>query len=251
MKKERYFVKIVAMNIFKLVLDAIFPEGYTCELCGREIFDGSRLCIDCKDKVPFNDGATCPVCGRKTNTNALCLECKELAPLYDRAVSPLVYEDGVKRLILAFKGNKPYLKTWFAELMQGKCNDLMVVDGICFVPMTRSAESRRGYNQSYLLAKELSKLLKLPLYKKAIIKIKETPPQKSLTKREREQNLKVCFKADREIVAGKSLIVVDDVLTTGATANAVSGELKKRGALKVYFVTVASVAYNSKGEQSK
>ena len=239
------------MNIFKLILDAIFPEGYTCELCGREIFDGSRLCVDCKEKVQFNDGATCPVCGRKTNSSVLCLECKKLAPLYDRAVSPLVYKDGVQKLILAFKENKPYLRTWFAELLQSKCGDFTVVDGICFVPMTKSAERRRGYNQSYLIAKELAKLLKLPLYKKALVKVKETPMQKSLTKREREQNLKGCFKADRNIVAGKSLIVVDDVLTTGATANAISSELKKRGALKVYFVTVASVAYNSEGEQRK
>lgn len=237
------------MNVFKKILDSIFPEGYTCELCNREIFDGSRLCAECRDEVTFNNEHTCPVCGRRTASDCICLECKELAPIYDRAVSALIYEKGVQRLILAFKEDRPYLKTWFAELMYAKC-DFKAVDAVCYVPMTKRAEYKRGYNQSYLLAKELAKLLKLPLLKNAIVKVKETSSQKSLTKREREVNLQSCFKADKSVVAGMSLIVVDDVLTTGSTANAISAELKKRGALKVYFVTVASVHYEKNEENN-
>ena len=111
--------------------------------------------------------------------------------------------------------------------------------------MTSSAEYRRGYNQSRLLAKELAKRLNLPMIKGGIEKVKETKSQKQLTKKDREQNLKSCFKADRQKVEGKVIIVVDDVLTTGATADAICEELKKKGAFKVYFATVASVEYNA------
>ena len=109
--------------------------------------------------------------------------------------------------------------------------------------MTPKAQGRRGFNQAYLLAKELSKKMKLPLLKGAIRKVKDTPPQKSLSRNDREQNLKACFKADRAVVKDKTIIVVDDVMTTGATADAVCGELKKHGAKKLYFATVASVRY--------
>ncbi|MDE7163513.1 MAG: double zinc ribbon domain-containing protein [Clostridia bacterium] len=234
------------MNVFKAILDSIFPENYTCELCSTEIFDGSRFCVDCRKTVIFNDGVTCPVCGRGTTVPELCLDCKALAPRYDKAVSAFEYADGAAKLVLAFKKDRPYLKNYFAELLSKKCAQFTDAQAICFVPMTSKAQAKRGFNQAYLLAKELAKLMNLPLLKNAIQKVKDTAPQKSLTRAEREQNLKSCFKADRAAVQGKNLIVVDDVMTTGATADAVCGELKKRGAGKLYFATVASVRF--KGE---
>lgn len=231
------------MKFFKSILDALFPENFTCEICGKEIFDGHRLCSACKETVTFNDDKTCPLCGRKTNLEELCLECKFKAPLFDKAVSALVYDGGAKKLIIDFKNSKPYLKEYFADLLKDKCAKFPEADGIVAVPMTAKSQRKRGYNQSELLAKALSKRLDIPYLKHAIEKIKQTEWQKSLTKSEREQNLKGCFKADRDLVAGKNLIVVDDVMTTGATADAICKELKKRGAAKVYFAAVASVKY--------
>ena len=234
------------MNVFKGLRDLFFPENFTCELCGREVFDGSRLCEDCSERVVFNDGTTCPKCGRRTPVDALCLDCKAQFPIYDKAVSALTYSDGAQALILAFKSTRPYLKNYFADLLADKCRQLNDAEAVCFVPRTEAARHKRGYNQAYLLAKELATRLNLPLIKKAIAKVKETASQKTLSKRERESNLKSVFKADKELISGKTLIVVDDVLTTGATADAICAELKKRGAAKIYFVTVASVEY--KGE---
>ncbi len=231
------------MNIIKVIAEALFPESYTCLICGRELFNGEDFCPDCEKRITRNDGATCPVCGRRTKTNQICLECKEQAPLFDKAVSALVYENGVQTLILGYKKKSAYLRTYFARQLYKKCVNFTDVDGLCFVPMTEKAFRNRGYNQAELLAFDLSQLLSLPLLKKAIEKVKESSPQKSLTRAERANNLKGCFRADRRVVQGKTLIVVDDVLTTGATAEAICRELKRKGAKKIYYATAASVEY--------
>lgn len=230
-------------KFFDGLLDIMYPRNFTCDICGTEIFSGDNLCPKCRDTVTVNNGFTCPVCGRKTPSSGLCLECKEKPPLYDKAVSPFVYSEGVQKLMYKFKNGEGYLREYFSRAMYAKCGSFTDADGICFVPMTGYAERCRGYNQSELLAAELAKMLKLPLLKDAVIKVKKSWPQKSLTRQEREENLKGCFEADREIVEGRTLILVDDVLTTGTTADAVTRELKKCGAKKVYFVTAASVEY--------
>ena len=233
------------MSIFKWVSDKLFPENFTCELCGREVFDGGRLCGLCAERVTFNDKSTCPVCGRKTATSQFCIECKALAPKYKRAVSAIVYEDGGAQLISKFKEGGAYLKEYFADLLQDKCAEFKA-DGICFVPMTKRGERKRGYNQAELLAKSLSARLKVPVLDGAIVKIKQTKAQKTLTVEERKENLRGCFKADRKIVGGKKILLVDDVMTSGATAEIVCTELLKRGATEIYFATAASVEYKIK-----
>lgn len=230
-------------GLFKLICQSFFPENYTCEVCGKEIFEGNRLCADCAEKVSFNDGFTCPKCGRKTTSDALCLECKALAPRFERAVSVFVYENNVCALIHKFKNGKPYLKDYFADLLAPKCAEFAAAQCVCYVPCTKKAKRARGYNQAELLAKALGKRLNLPVLKNAVIKVKKTLPQKSLTRAEREKNLTAVFRAERSAVQGKILLLVDDVMTTGATADAVCAELLKKGAKKVYFATVASVQY--------
>lgn len=221
----------------------MYPPNFTCDICGIEIFSGDNLCEKCRDTVTVNNGTTCPVCGRKTPSSGLCLECKSQPPLYDKAVSPFVYAGGIQTLVHKFKGGEGYLREYFSRAMYAKCGNFKDADGICFVPMTRYAENNRGYNQSELLAAEIAKMMNIPLLKHAVVKVKKTSSQKELTRKEREENLKSCFRADRAAVEGKTLILVDDVLTTGATADAVTKELKKRGAKKVYLVTAASVEY--------
>lgn len=230
-------------NIFNKIADALYPESYTCDLCGAEIFDDGHLCGECKKTVYFNDGATCPICGRSTNLNTPCLECKSYSPAYKKAGSAIIYKDGGVKLILKYKKDGAYLKDYFARLIAPKCGEFFGAEAICYVPMTKKSEFKRGYNQSKLLAEALSERLGLPVLDGALKKVKDTKEQKSLTKTERENNLKGCFRADKSLVAGKILILVDDVMTTGSTAEAAVTELKKRGAKEVYFASAASVDY--------
>lgn len=229
------------MKFFSRLLDIFFPENFTCDICGREIFDGGRFCKTCKPTVIFNDGATCPVCGRRTTVPQICMECKRYAPSFDKAVSVFVYDGGVRKLIIGFKNGKSYLKEYFADLMYEKCREFSDADFICYIPMLPAAQRKRGYNQSQLLAAALSKRLGVPVLKDGLKKVKKTEQQKFLSKDDRLLNLTGSMRAERKAVKGKTILLVDDVLTTGATAEAATVELKKRGAEKVYFATVASV----------
>ena len=230
-------------GVLKIIGDSLFPKNITCDICGRETFDGRNLCPECAKKVTFIGDDCCPICGRKTKTRGVCLECKAYAPTYDAGVSAFVYRDGGAQLILKFKRGGEYLKDYFADLLAPKLKKFPLADGVCFIPMTAKAERRRGYNQAELLAKEISARLNLPVVC-ALEKVKDTNEQKALTKRERQTNLKGCFSASKKDVAGRRLIPVDDVMTTGATAEEAARVLKKKGAEAVYFASAASVEYD-------
>ena len=223
--------------------DVLFPLNYTCDICGRETF-GANLCEDCAKTITVNDKATCPVCGRKTVRPELCLECKEKPPVFIRAISLFVYDGGGAILVKKFKTGAAYLKDYFADGIFKKLKNFPEYDCIVGVPMTPRAKRKRGYNQSELLAKAVAERAKKPHIRGVIEKFKETGAQKNLTRKERSENLHGCFKVvKREEVVGKRVLVVDDILTTGATADEIAKTLLKAGAAAVYLATVASVEY--------
>ena len=221
----------------------MFPDKFTCDICGVETF-GTNLCPDCLKTVSFNDFAVCPVCGRKTFRPEICLECKAQPPPYKRGVSALVYENGGAVLISKFKRGSAYLKEYFADLIAAKLRDFPRLDCIIYVPMTEKSKKSRGYNQTELLARALSERINVPVLLGAAVKIKQTAEQKNLSAKERIENLKGCFKiAEREKLAGKRVLVLDDVLTTGATAAELCRTALAAGAAEVYFACAASVEY--------
>ena len=230
------------IKLKKFLNDALFPNCFTCDLCGIETF-GCNLCPDCLKTVSFNNGTVCPVCGRKTCLAEICMECKAKAPVFKKAVSPLVYENGSAQLIAKFKNGSAYLKDYFADIISEKLKDFPEFDCIVYVPATEKSEYKRGYNQSELLAKSLSERIDKPVFN-VLVKVKDTSEQKSLSRKERENNLNGCFKVEkRDLIKGRNVLLVDDVLTTGATADALSKKLLSAGAAHIYLATVASVEY--------
>ena len=238
MKRKKHG-KLVLNKFFK----ELFPENYTCDICGAETFRGN-FCADCLPKVTYNNKHTCPVCGRKTSRDEICMECKSKPPLFKKAVSAFVYENGVTILISKFKNGNPYLKEFFADKLAERLIGFSQIDCIVYVPLTRLSAVKRGYNQSRLLASSLSGRVQTPVLHGAIKRVKRGRVQKGLTQKERVENVKGAFKiAKRKEIKGKSVLLVDDVMTTGSTVNEVSRILLSAGAKEVFVATVASVEY--------
>ncbi len=221
----------------------MFDKSLTCNLCGEELFIDGDFCKDCEETLILNDSHFCLNCGRKTNiSTARCTSCKGEWEI-DKARSVYEYAGGAEKLIKALKyGKKQYLAEIVApKLKTVYIKNMFAPDLITFVPMTEKAMFERGFNQSELLSRELAKLVdnrSIAL----LLKTKDTVKQQNLSAKDRKKNLIGSFKViDKDLVKGKRILLVDDVLTTGATAGACAEKLKKAGAKSVYLLTVASV----------
>lgn len=221
----------------------LFSEKWTCNLCGREVFDGV-FCQDCLDKLPFNDGEICFHCGRHVKVSEnYCLTCKGKLTSIDKGRSVFRYKDEVAFLIKKFKyENGQYLAKVFAPYLEKLyLKNYFNADFIVFVPMTDKALKERGYNQTELLANELGKLISVPV-NNVLVKVRETERQATLDREGRIKNLSGAFKViDKKAIENKTVLIIDDVTTTGSTAEVIASLLKNKGADKVYLLTVASV----------
>ena len=217
-------------------------HNFTCDICAREVFAGERICDACMRALPRNDGEICPFCGRKVLEAGACLECKEKPLKTARARSVCTHEREAARLVVRFKRGGKYLYRTLCDLMAPLLvREFPEADSITFVPMTKRAERKRGYNQSRLLAEELAARTGkefLPL----AVKTRETASQKTLGRRERESNLEGCFHVTARAAAkGRRIVIADDTMTTGATASELADALLRAGAKEVFLLTFTSV----------
>ena len=218
---------------------------WRCLACGKEIFDSKEyFCTECKDNLPFNDKAICDHCGRKVLTfEDYCSTCKGVLVSLDKCRSVFNYEMPINMLIKRLKyDNARYLKDYFIEqLYLVYLKHYFNADIITCVPMTAKAFKKRGYNQSQLLAVGLAEKVNVA-YMDLLEKTKETVRQVKLGRTDRLKNFLDVFKVkDKKLVKDKSVLIVDDVSTTGATGQAIAEKLKKAGAKQVFLLTVASV----------
>lgn len=253
-KRERKKFSDGLSEIKRKILRFLFPIDLTCNLCGREIFDG-YFCEDCLKTLVFNDDVICEHCGRRVfNAEERCFSCSGRDTYFERARSVFVYEGGVKKLVTALKyEGKRYLAELFAKYLADKYfSSFFNSDLVVYPPMSDERLKERGYNQARLICEEFSRLTSLPVSHSVFKKIKETPRQATLDAEKRLDNLKGSFAVvDRAAVKGKRVLLVDDVMTTGATVETLSRLLIKAGASAVHVLTVASVAKGIEGKSER
>ncbi len=235
--------------MFHKLLSVLFPEQ--CVFCGQLMHVGKTkiaVCQRCAGRLTFLESAhTCKICGRVTKAEELiCETCLTHPHYFDRAVSCFSYEGEIRRSILRYKfsGRRDYCRT-FAPLLYHRILPLhqeKPFDFVVCAPLSKSARLKRGYNQAELIAKRVAQALDIPFLEGAFAKIKETPKQSTLHYAERFENVAHAFTLalPADAFRNKRILLVDDVLTTGATADALARLLKRAKAACIVVATIAS-----------
>ena len=222
-------------------LNELFPENYSCYNCGEEILPDNKnhLCKDCLSKIYLIKNP-CKRCGVELNSfTNYCHNCKNKQRNFDLAVCSAKYEGVATNLVYKFKYNaEKYISKVILNFMIETIKSakfLKEVDFIIPVPLSQERLKERGFNQAEILSSLLAKELNIEHCCEAIKRVKATQTQTHLNKLERKENLKNAFAvAEKSKLKGKTVLVVDDIITTGATLDEISLVLKKAGVKKVY-----------------
>lgn len=238
-------------KFFKKIFEAVFPCQCLC--CSKVISEEALFCSTCWQKLQFITEPKCNICSHpfeqsSANSLLLCPICLIKKPPYKKAISLLHYNSAAKKIIGDLKyRDTTYLAKKLAKFLYNKTkSELENIDLVVAVPLHAKKLRQRKFNQSTLLAKELAKLLNKEFSHDFLIKDQNTKPQASLTKKERQQNLKNAFKLNlkyQETVKNKNILLIDDVITTGSTLEACSKVLKKHGANDIVVLTVAKAVF--------
>ena len=216
-----------------------------CPVCDRLLGMGmQRMCPACRRRVHYLSGSLCCRCGKKLSDceAEYCGDCRRGQHVFTAGRALYEYED-IAPALYRFKygGCREYADFFGRELagQLGAYIRSLVPDGLVPIPMYPAKERRRGYNQAGLLARALGRELELPVYPKLVSRNRNTRPLKNLNCEERVNNLKKAFNLAQNGVKLKTIILVDDIYTTGSTMDQVSAVLLAGGCERVYFVTLA------------
>lgn len=237
-------------SIPRKLLDMILPP--LCHICreGSTAESKSNICQPCLIDIEPMAGPLCGLCGRgfaggdatEVTNRRLCGECIIQPPPFDRAISAIAYTGPIRKAIYRFKYNgDTRLAGTLASLMQTPLSALNYasIDIIMPIPLHRKRLTERGFNQSLLLAAALSKKTGSTVDYKSLRRVRHTTPQVELNARAREMNVKGAFELSGGLcLKDKTVLIVDDVYTTGSTIRECAKILKKEGA-RVIALTLA------------
>ena len=237
------------VDAWRRALHTVLPVA--CDACRTALTDDPVpfFCRTCWETIRPHTGPSCPRCGLPFASDVAltyspdhcCLSCRQRPPAFTRAWACYVYEPPLRNAIhlLKYRG-KVVLAGALGALLRQARPLLPEADILMPVPLHPSRLREREYNQSLLLADELNRDLHLPLVYDNLVRLRATQPQTELSRSERLKNLRRCFALRRPTeVAGKRVLLVDDVMTTGTTVNECAKVLRKAGADEVFVVTLA------------
>mgnify|MGYP002509640657 CR=1 FL=1 len=231
------------MKLKDKILDLLFPRR--CAVCD-EIVDrpGEAVCSGCRSKIVYIKEPCCMKCGKqlKKEDQEYCGDCARIKHIYTQGTA--LYDYGsMADSIFRFKyaGRMEYGSFYGSELYNKRVQWLAAIrpDALIPVPVHPSRKRSRGYNQAELIAGKLSELSGIPMEASLIRRVKRTRPLKGLSHSERQNNLKRAFKISINDVKLNTIVIIDDIYTTGATIDSMAQTFMEKGVKQIYFMALA------------
>lgn len=217
-----------------------------CPVCGMLMNGPDLMCTSCKEAIPIRTGGYCPTCGAMFGLAdappTQCPECRRNPPPWDSLYFHGRYAESLRDLIISYKFSNNFGRNHILSALACatfRTRKTRMPDIIIPVPLHTRRLLWRGFNQSLEIAKTLGKTFERPVLKNGLVRIRNTPPQTQFGHRERQQNIKNAFAAQQEHIAGQTVLLVDDVYTTGATLRECTQTMKRSGALGVDILVLA------------
>jgi len=229
-------VSAILNNCAKFVQN-IIPQA--CPLCGSAS-EINGLCAPCHFHLPHHSAASCPVCALPTSHGDICGHCLKTAPAFNDTLAAFTYDFPVDSLVHALKyGGNLAIAGLLAAPLAALAKNRPKPDLLIPMPLHQNRIRERGFNQSLEIARILSRRFDIPVLASACQRTRDTVPQASLSLKLRTGNIRGAFICNSEDFRGKKIAIVDDVMTSGATINELSKELRKQGAAEISAWVVA------------
>lgn len=223
------------------ILGLLYPER--CIFCNDICKEG--ICSKCKEKVHPITEPRCKKCGKPVQyeEQEFCYDCRNRNFHYEQGRSLWLHEGLVKKSIYGFKykNRRVYAKVYAREMMEQFLELLKIwkIDVIVPVPLHKKRYRKRGYNQAFLLADEISKITGIQTDEELVVRKRDTDPQKEFGNKDRKKNLKGAFEVTKRGIKNRRILIVDDIYTTGSTIDEIAEILKKAGAGDIFFLTIS------------
>lgn len=222
-------------TLTRLILDLIFPPR--CVGCGRR---GDWICLACRVGLPRLPSDHCTVCARPGVGQGICPECAHDPPDFDRLICAFLFEGTIRQAIHHLKYRRArHLAEPLARMLLEEVGPIDVPDLVVPIPLHPARLAWRGYNQSALLSEVVGRAIGARVGDGYLRRIRDTPAQVSLSGPQRWLNVRGAFEATPELLRGRSVLLLDDVATTGSTLRAASLTLKRAGATRVDAIVLA------------
>lgn len=225
-------------------LELIYPGR--CPICECILGIGqNKICKVCDKSLSYVKEPKCKKCGKSIegDDTEYCYDCTRHQHDYEQGVAVFEYDEHIKASIYRFKykNKREYANFYVQEIVRCYGDKIRSwnPDILIPIPLHKSKYKKRGFNQAEIVAKKVGKELQIPVSSKILMRQKKTLPQKELTTKERQNNVKRAFKIVDNKVKLQVVVLIDDIYTTGSTIDAAAKVLKEAGAYKVYYISIS------------